>query len=130
MSQIGATYAGKTLKVSLWDPGDTGVLRADNLFLMPTSTGYEPASFTWTATKLAANGVNCASGGGSAVTSLRTNNGGHTATTGLFNGCLLTISIPVDTTNTAPRRRPVNPGRAGGRSGTPWERAILRPPTT
>ncbi len=102
MSQIGATYAGKTLKVSLWDPGDTGVLRADLSFLMPTSTGYEPASFTWTATKLAANGVNCASGGGSAVTSLRTNNGGHTATTGLFNGCLLTISIPVDTTYTAP----------------------------
>jgi hypothetical protein len=102
MSQIGATYAGKTLKVSLWDPGDTGVLSADLSFLKPTSTGYVAASFTWTATKLAANGVNCSAGGGPAVTSLRTNNGGHTATTGLFNGCLLTISIPVDTTYTAP----------------------------
>jgi hypothetical protein len=97
LAEIGAAYAGKTIKVSLWDPGDTRPLRADLSFLMPTATGYQTASFTWTATRFAASGANC-NGNGSG-TSIRTNNGD---TTGLFNGCWLVISIPIPDSYAAP----------------------------
>ena len=50
LSQIGLAYAGKTIKVSLWDAGDTNALAATLSFLMPTNTGYVTAPFTWTAT--------------------------------------------------------------------------------
>lgn len=96
-SQIGAVYAGKTMKVSLWDPGDTNGLTATLQFLQPTPTGFTPASFTWTATKFAVNGTNCNGSSPGPVTSVVTYSGGSK-----FNGCWLIISIPVSTSYTAP----------------------------
>ena len=99
-SQISATYAGKTMKVTLWDPGDANQLQANLSFLMPTATGYQAASFTWTAKKFATSGQACTASATTPVSSLRTNNSG--SSTGIFNGCWVTISIPVPTNYTAP----------------------------
>lgn len=108
LSQIGAVYAGKTIRVSLWDPGDTGNLRADLSFRMPTTTGYVDAPFTWSATKFATNGANCNGSSSGTVTSLRTNNGGSGG--GLFNGCWVIINIAIPTGYTAPQP-PGEPGK-------------------
>ena len=43
LAQIDAVHAGKTLQISLWDPGDTDPLTASIEILIPTSSG-------WTAT--------------------------------------------------------------------------------
>jgi hypothetical protein len=98
LAQIGAAYAGKTIKVSLWDPGDTGNLRADLSFLMPTATTYQTANFTWTATKFATSGANCNGSSAGSVTSVRTSNGSG----GLFNGCWIVINIAIPSSYTAP----------------------------
>ncbi len=98
LAQIGPAYAGKTMKVSLWDPGDTNTLSATLQFLQPTATGFTPASFTWTASKFAVNGTNCNGSSGGSVTSVVTNTGGSSK----FNGCWLIISIPIPTTYVAP----------------------------
>ncbi len=66
LSQIGPAYAGKTIKVTLWDPGDTGSLSATLSFLMPTSSGYTNASFTWTATQVRATAARTATRAGPA----------------------------------------------------------------
>ncbi len=100
LSQIGRAYAGKTIKVSLWDPGDTGVLTADLSFLMPTSGGYQTADFSWTATKFSrsSSASNCNGSSGGTVTSVRTNQSG----TSRFNGCWIVINIPIPSDYTAP----------------------------
>ena len=104
LSQISAVYAGKTIKVSLWDPGDTGNLSAKLSFLQPTSSGYSPIAFTWTASKFAASststcdGKSGASQGGAGVETLTTNTGGSS----LFNGCWVIISITIPSTYSAP----------------------------
>ncbi|MBI3748584.1 MAG: hypothetical protein HY262_07045 [Chloroflexi bacterium] len=107
LSQIGPAYAGKTIKVSLWDPGDTGVLTADLSFLMPTSTGYQTAGFSWTATKFSRSGSasNCNGNSAGTVTSVRTNQSG----TSRFNGCWIVINIPIPPTYDAP----TPPGETG-----------------
>jgi len=100
LSQIGMAYAGKTIKVSLWDAGDTNNLSAVLSFRMPTSGGYQDASFTWTATKFATSSgaANCNGSSAGAVPSVTTSYGSG----GLFNGCWLTILIAIPTTYTAP----------------------------
>jgi hypothetical protein len=96
LAQIEAVHAGKVMEINLYDPGDTGSLAANLQILQPTATGYAPATFTWTARRVASSGVSCpGSGSGTSVT---TNTGGSS----LFNGCWLTISIQLANTYTAP----------------------------
>jgi hypothetical protein len=98
MSQIGKVYAGKTIKVSLWDPGDTGALSAVLSFRMPTSTGYQDAPFTWSASRFVPAGSNCNGTSTGTVTSVTTNTGNNSK----FNGCWVIISIAIPIGYTAP----------------------------
>jgi hypothetical protein len=98
LAQIEAVHAGKTMEIRLWDPGDTGNLSAALEILQPTATGYQPAAFNYTAKQAASGAVACNSSAGTGVTSLTTNTGGSS----VFNGCWLTIQIPLPDTYTAP----------------------------
>ena len=98
LAQIEAVHAGKTMRVRLWDPGDTSPLPASLKILQPTVTGYTPATFSWTAQKVNSSGQSC-TGSGTNVTSVTTNVG---STTGTFNGCWLIITIPLPGTYDAP----------------------------
>jgi hypothetical protein len=94
LSQIGAAYAGKTIRVSLWDAGDTN-MTADLSFRMPNGTTYAAAPFTYTATKVGSgNACHTTSGSGS---SIRTNSGG----TNWYGGCWLVFNIPIPDDYTA-----------------------------
>lgn len=101
LAQIEAVHAGKTMEINLWDPGDTGSLAANLQILMPTATGYTPATFSYRATRgtTNANATACNSTTGSGVTSVTTNTGGSSR----FNGCWLTIEIPIPATYSAPQ---------------------------
>jgi hypothetical protein len=98
LAQIEAVHAGKTMEIRLWDPGDTNTLSASLEVLVPTTTGYQPAAFNYTARRVASGGVNCDSEAGTGVTSVTTNTGGSS----VFNGCWVTIQIPLPSTYTAP----------------------------
>ncbi len=50
LAQIDAVHAGKTLQISLWDPGDTSPLTADLTILIPTSSGWTATPVTYSAT--------------------------------------------------------------------------------
>ena len=63
LAQIEAAHAGKTLEIDLWDPGDTGNLAANLQILQPTTTGYTPATFSYTATQTASGASTCGSRG-------------------------------------------------------------------
>jgi hypothetical protein len=101
LAQIEAVHAGKTMEIKLWDPGDTGSLAANLQILMPTATGYVPATFNYRAQRgtTNANATNCNATTGSGVTSVTTNTGGSSR----FNGCWLTIEIPIPSTYSAPQ---------------------------
>ncbi|MFN8619917.1 MAG: pilus assembly protein TadG-related protein [Chloroflexota bacterium] len=98
MAKVEAQHAGKTLEIDLWDPGDTGNLSATLQILQPTTTSYQPVAFSYTATATASGASACSSRSGTNVTSVVTNTGG----TSLFNGCWITISIPLPNTYSAP----------------------------
>ena len=88
LAQIAAVHAGKTLQITVHDPGDVG----GNAFLkfeQPTATGYVDSTFSWTA-----------SGGGSGtnVTQLQVASGGSS----LFDNQIVTISIVLPVGYTAP----------------------------
>lgn len=100
LAQIDAVHAGKTMMLELYDPGDTGVLRADLQILQPTSSGYTPATFSYTARQAAGSSSvsSCNTNTGTNVTSVTSNSGSSSK----FNGCWLTITIPLSTTYSAP----------------------------
>jgi hypothetical protein len=98
MAQIEAVHAGKTMIIELWDPGDTGNLPATLQVLQPTASGYTPAAFSYTATQGSNAAAACSSLSGTNVTSVVTNTGG----TSRFNGCWLTITIPLPANYSAP----------------------------
>ena len=50
LAQIDAAHAGKTLQISLWDPGDTDPLTANLEILIPTSGGWTATPVTYSAT--------------------------------------------------------------------------------
>ncbi|MGZ6312015.1 MAG: pilus assembly protein TadG-related protein [Candidatus Limnocylindrales bacterium] len=108
LAQIDKVHAGKTMIISLWDPGDTGNLSAALRILQPTTGGYTPARFNWTSQRGTTNGAaaNCNGLRGFGVTSVTTNTGGSS----VFNGCWVTISIPLPGTYSAP----TPPGEPGG----------------
>src|SRR5207248_6895629 len=92
LAQVDAVYAGKTLEIRLFDPGDISntTLRIEQ----PTTTGYVDASFRFTAT--GSSGGAPTSGG--PQTSLATSNG----FTNYYDNQWVTLSIPLSTTYTAP----------------------------
>ncbi len=100
LARVPAFYAGKTLELNLWDPGDTSPLSASLSILMPTSpTVLTAEPFTYSATVGTTNsGANsaCASNQNTTgTTSVQTSTG---ASLGLFNGCWLTLEIPIPST--------------------------------
>lgn len=91
--------AGKTVEISLWDPGDTGNLTAALSIQQPTASGWSPINFTWTAQKVASSGANCTGSSIGSVASVTTSSGGSH----YFNGCWLTLDVVISTTYTAPQ---------------------------
>jgi hypothetical protein len=108
LAQIDAVHAGKTLQISLWDPGDTSPLTADISILIPTSSGWTATPVTYSATQGTTNSGRADGSGGkpNCATNSRTTastspintftNGGNS--TGKFNGCWLTIVATIPTT--------------------------------
>ncbi len=100
LAQIEAVHAGKMVEIKLWDPGDTNPLSASLQILVPNSSGWSPALMDYSAAKGTTNSsaANCASQVGDDAPSVQTNVG---ATSGTFNGCWLTITIPIGAGYTA-----------------------------
>ncbi len=87
LAQVSANYAGKTLEIRLFDPGDVG----GSAFLKikrPTPAGYVDATFSFTAS----GGTGPQSG--TNLTQLQTANGGST----LYQDAWVTIQIPLPAT--------------------------------
>jgi hypothetical protein len=94
MAQIPAIHAGKTLRINLFDPGD--IPNSSFQVLMPTSTGYTPATFTWTA-----SGSYCGkptSGGPTTIISAS----GSDCSLAYYENYWLTIDVPIPSTYNAP----------------------------
>ncbi len=98
LAQIDAEHAGKTMVINLWDPGDTGRLAANLQILRPTGTSYQATTFSHSATRNSYNASSCQNRSGTNVSSVTTNTGG----TSLYNGCWLTIEIPLPIDYDAP----------------------------
>ena len=84
LSRIEAVHAGKTMVIQLFDPGDaSGNSSLQNM--KPTSTGYSPATFGYTADSNATG-----SKSGTNVTSLATTING----TSQYNNSWVTLTRP------------------------------------
>jgi len=98
LAQIEAVHAGKTVVISLWDPGDTNGLTANLQILIPGTSGFTAAPLTWTSKKGTTNSLasacNGRSGSGTSITTYTTSS--------QFNGCWVTISVAVPASYTAP----------------------------
>jgi hypothetical protein len=99
LAQIDAVHAGKTVVISLWDPGDTNNLSANVQILIPGASGYTAGSVKWSSAKgstnSAASSCNGRSGTGTQITA-------NTGTVNNFNGCWVTIEVAIPATYTAP----------------------------
>jgi hypothetical protein len=97
LAQVPKFYAGKTLELNLWDPGDTSPLAATLYVQVPTPAGWSNTPFTYSAATGTTNsGKNSACNTNSNLTS--GNNSVQTSTgasLGLFNGCWLTLDVPI-----------------------------------
>jgi hypothetical protein len=100
LAQIEAAHAGKTMEVRLFDAGDTNQ-DANIQILIPTSGGWSTTNFNYTAAKGTTNSgaTNCNSSAGTNVSNVITYQSGASR----FNGCWITIQIPIPTTYTAPQ---------------------------
>jgi hypothetical protein len=100
LAQLDAVHAGKTVEIMLWDPGDTKPLSASIEILVPNASGWAATALNYTAAQGTTNSgaANCDTLTGNGVSSIQTNVGN---TNGTFNGCWLTIQIPIPTTYTA-----------------------------
>jgi hypothetical protein len=101
IAQVPQAHAGKTLELSLWDPGDTAALSANLQIEIPTAVGWSPVTMVWTSlTGTSGSPQNCTGYAqnqtGVAIT---TNAGG--GSTGVYNGCWLTIDVTIPSTYTA-----------------------------
>jgi hypothetical protein len=94
LAQIASVHAGKTLQITVHDPGDVGG-NATLRFRKPTGTTYADATFSWTAS---------GGGSGNSVTSLQVASGGAS----LFDNQILTIliSLPANYTADTPTGEP------------------------
>jgi hypothetical protein len=125
LAQLDAVHAGKTMEIRLWDIGDTNGLAGSLEILQPTPSGWTPATINWSAARgtTHTNAYNCDSLSGTG-TLINASSGG----TQYFNGCWLTILIPLPTTYSAPQQGwwkiRYNVGGSGGSSGfdlTTWQ---------
>lgn len=107
LARIEAVHAGKTMVVELFDPGDANGTASIQV-LKPTSTGYTPATFSYTAD---ANATGSRSG--SNVTSITTVSSGNSR----YNNSWLTLTIPLPKTYDAP----LPPGEPAGTQGGWWK---------
>ncbi len=98
LAQIDAVHAGKAMAIDLWDPGDTGALSASLQILKPTTTGYVPSTFDYSALRESSAGASCDSRSGTGVTSVTTNTGGSS----LYNGCWLAVLVRLPSDYDAP----------------------------
>lgn len=131
LAQVPEFYAGKILEINLWDPGDTGDLRATLYIERPVSGGWADANFTYTAKTGTTGGANSACNSNSNANpsnnSVLTNVGG--GSTGNFNGCWLTLTIPIPTNYAGDqdgwwRIRYVMSGSGTSNDVTTWTAAI------
>jgi hypothetical protein len=103
LAQIGAEHAGKTVEVSLWDPGDTSPLTASIQVELPSATvgvwtGATNMSYSAVTGTTNSAAVNCSPTVIPNVSSIVTANpNSH------FNGCWLTIDVPIPPGYTAPQ---------------------------
>jgi Flp pilus assembly protein TadG len=103
LAQIEDVHAGKTLYIDLWDPGDTGDLSASLEILTPTSSGWAPTQFSYSASLGSSTGTSSCNTNASASTmSVVTSTGGGSSGS-RFNGCWLTIEIQLPNTYVAPQ---------------------------
>lgn len=99
LAKIEAVHAGKTVVIGLWDPGDTGALSANVQILIPGAAGYTATTVKWSSAKGTTNSAASACTGLTGTgTSITTNTG----TQQKFNGCWVTIEVPIPATYTAP----------------------------
>ena len=132
LAQIDANYAGKTIEIQLWDPGDTRPLSASLSILAPTSGGWASTAMSFTAARGTTNtsAASCNTLTGVGVSSIQTNAGD---TNGTYNGCWLTINVPIPTGYTAPQdgwwkiRYTMN-GNGTSNDVTTWTTRILGNP--
>ncbi len=113
LAQIDANYAGKTIEIQLWDPGDTNPLSAVLAILAANlRAAGRPTAISYTATKATTNSgaANCNSLTGTGVMSVQTNVG---ATERHVQRLL--ADHPGARSRPGTRRH----SRAGGRSATP-----------
>jgi hypothetical protein len=126
LAQIAAVHAGKIMEIRLWDIGDTpsGSLPVSLQILQPTGTGWAPTTMSWTAQQgtTHSGAANCNSTTGSGQTITATSGG-----TQFFQGCWLTITVPIPATYTAAQsgwwriRYIVGAGSNSGFDLTTWE---------
>jgi Flp pilus assembly protein TadG len=107
LARVEAVHAGKTMVIQLFDPGDASGTASIQI-MKPTSTGYVPATFSYTADS---NASCCRSG--TNVTSLTTVSGGSSR----YNNSWVTITIPLPATYNAP----LPPGEPAGTLGGWWK---------
>ena len=107
LGRVEAVHAGKTMVIQLFDPGDASGNSSIEV-LKPTSTGYVPATFSYTAD---ANATGSKSG--TNKTSLKTTISG----TGQYNNSWVTLTIPLPKTYDAP----LPPGEPAGTLGGWWK---------
>ena len=100
IAQVPQAHAGKTLELSLWDPGDTGNLAANLQFEIPTASGWSATSLTWSSTTGTSNAnAQTATPQPNRGNSIVSNVGGGVK--GVFNGCWLTVDIAIPANYTA-----------------------------
>src|SRR5207245_11714448 len=92
LAQIEAANAGKTREIRLFDPGD--ITSTTMRILVPTTTGFTYATFTWTAT--GSSGGAPTSGG--PTTTLVTSS----STAKFYDNQWVTILVPIPTSYTGP----------------------------
>ena len=107
LGRIEAVHAGKTMVIQLFDPGDAAGNSSIQI-LQPTTSGYTPATFSYTADSTASG-----SKSGTNVTSLKTTISGS----GQYNNSWVTLTIPLPKTYTAP----LPPGEPAGILGGWWK---------
>jgi Flp pilus assembly protein TadG len=92
LAQIDPAYAGRTMEIRLFDPGDTNQ-DANLSVLAPTASGWSSTAFSWTsAPGTTKSGVSsCSSATPTIATNLVTYSGG----TSRFNGCWVTLNVPI-----------------------------------
>ncbi len=117
LARIEAVHAGKTMVVSLFDPGDASGTASIQV-LKPTTSGYTPATFSYTADS---NAASCCRSGTN-VTSLTTVQSGSSR----YNNSWVTLTIPLPKTYNAP----LPPGEPAGTQGGWWKIAYTFNSTT